>query len=54
MTEDEAKTKICHRVIDGEGVVTKDAPEWRCIGSRCNESDDYKDRVGYCGLAGKP
>jgi len=32
MTEDEAKTKICHRIIGSDGDLTKDA---RCIGSNC-------------------
>ena len=37
MTEDEAKTKLCHQTIDGEGayIVKIHNTNYACIGSAC-------------------
>lgn len=68
MTEDEAKTKICHRSIDGDDspapVIGNEmfAKNYACIGSACMawrwiddpEAMEDEPYEGFCGLAGKP
>ncbi len=64
MTEDEAKTKICHRSIDGDGsparVIANEmfAKRFACVASSCMAwrwiNPDSEAPDGYCGLAGRP
>lgn len=69
MTEEEAKTKTCHKTLAPVASADGSAP-WHspanCIGSGCmawrwhnprisnGELLWEKDTQGYCGLAGKP
>jgi hypothetical protein len=66
MTEDEAKTKWCHRTfIPVHGATGPLLSATYCAGSACmawrwkevcpqEQVEDGAPRHGYCGLAGKP
>ena len=63
MTEEEAKTKTCHLSIglppiyDQSGVGIRDGGPWACLASGCMAwrwTGFPAERLGYCGLAGKP
>ena len=60
MTEDEAKTKLCHQTIDGDGAYVREVQNtyYACIASDCMAwrwiNPDSKAPDGYCGLAGRP
>jgi len=67
LTEEEAKTKVCHKTMAAFNEVNGPGP-WKCIASDCMAwcvaYDDWSENAatkektfhlrGYCGLAGKP
>lgn len=61
MTEDEAKTKTCHKtlipVASSDGSAPWFSPQL-CLGSACMAwrwgADAFRPYDGYCGLAGRP